>query len=75
MAGITQSSKGGPVALPTELTLERAKEIIRRLLAESTYPAWAGEDCRSCEAGHDLVHQKDCPYLRAVEEAEEFLYG
>ena len=30
---------------------KRAGEIIRNLLMETTYPAWTGDNCRSCKGG------------------------
>jgi len=53
----------------------KQKQIIRKLLQETTFPSRAGEDCRSCDgAGRFLLgHAPDCPYLLAVKEAEEFL--
>ena len=51
----------------------QANRIIRKLLEETTFPAWAGEDCRSCAGGRFSPHAHGCPYLQAVAEAEEFL--
>jgi len=57
--------------------MDKAREIIRKLLQETTFPAWAGESCRSCEMhwsmDRDEHHQPDCPWLLAVTEAEGFL--
>jgi hypothetical protein len=52
--------------------LDEARSIIRELLEESTYPAYAGEDCRSCDSPN-MGHNKDCPYEKAVNRALEFL--
>lgn len=52
---------------------KRAAAIIRNLLQESTFPAWAGETCRSCEEWHTALHHPNCPYLKAVNEAEQLL--
>jgi hypothetical protein len=51
--------------------VHEAKEIIELLLDETTYPAWAGDDCRACDG--DSHHAVDCPWQIAIVRAGDFL--
>ncbi len=42
-------------------------------LAEATFPATAGEDCRSCDGGHSVVHTTRCPYDAAEQALRDTL--
>jgi len=57
--------------------MDKAREIIRKLLQETTFPAYDPSTSASRKSGTtpppDEHHQPDCPWLLAVTEAEGFL--
>jgi hypothetical protein len=65
---------GGCVVNPT---LQQAVEVIKDLIENTTFPAYAGESCRVCPTATDGgcrdEHDPDCSYQMAIDKAEAFV--